>query len=447
METQTSLTREQKEAVGLLSIGTFLEYFDLMLYIHMAVLLNDLFFPKTDPFTASLLAAFAFWSTYLLRPFGALIFGYIGDYIGRKATVIITSIMMALACVTMALVKTYSEIGITASVIVTACRMLQGMSCVGEISGAELYLTETIKPPVQYPAVTTVTLFSLLGATAALGIASTVTSSGNANWRIAFCIGAAIALVGVVARTALKETPDFIDAKLRAKKSIEIVNDNLELLKCNFIVKEKVYWKTTLSYFLIRCAWPACFYFSYIHCGSILKNFFHFKPTEVIHQNFIVSIAELITAFVILCLSKRVYPLRILKIILVIYSIFILSAPYLLEHWVDTPSKLLIIQLLAGMFGLGIIPAAPILYKHFPIFKRFTYTSFLYALSRIVMYGVTSVGLVYLTKHFNHYGLLIIMIPVIIAYTLGLCHFEDLEKKAGNYQIFSDNTEIAKDQI
>lgn len=64
---QRSLTREQKEAVGLLSVGTFLEYFDLMLYVHMAVLLNELFFPKTDPFTASLLAAFSFCSMYLLR--------------------------------------------------------------------------------------------------------------------------------------------------------------------------------------------------------------------------------------------------------------------------------------------------------------------------------------------------------------------------------------------
>jgi MFS transporter, MHS family, proline/betaine transporter len=54
---QRSLTREQKEAVGLLSIGTFLEFFDLMLFVHMAVLLNDLFFPKTDPLTATLLSA------------------------------------------------------------------------------------------------------------------------------------------------------------------------------------------------------------------------------------------------------------------------------------------------------------------------------------------------------------------------------------------------------
>ncbi|OYZ36061.1 MAG: MFS transporter, partial [Alphaproteobacteria bacterium 16-39-46] len=76
----SSLNRTQKEAVGLLQVGTFLEYFDLMLYVHMAVLLNDLFFPKTDPKTAALLTAFAFCSTYLLRPFGALFFGYIGDH-------------------------------------------------------------------------------------------------------------------------------------------------------------------------------------------------------------------------------------------------------------------------------------------------------------------------------------------------------------------------------
>ncbi|AFC72708.1 Proline/betaine transporter [Rickettsia rhipicephali str. 3-7-female6-CWPP] len=61
---QKSLNREQKRAIGLLSIGTFLEYFDLILYVHMAVLLNDLFFPQYDPFVNSLLNAFAFCSTY-----------------------------------------------------------------------------------------------------------------------------------------------------------------------------------------------------------------------------------------------------------------------------------------------------------------------------------------------------------------------------------------------
>ncbi len=152
-EQQTSLTSEQQQAITLLSAGTFLEYFDLMLYVHMAVLLNDLFFPKTDAFTSSLVAAFTFCATFAFRPVGAIIFGYIGDKVGRKATVIITTMMMAVTCLVMANLKTYAEIGITASWIMIICRMLQGISSMGELVGAEIYVTEITKPPIQYPAV------------------------------------------------------------------------------------------------------------------------------------------------------------------------------------------------------------------------------------------------------------------------------------------------------
>ncbi|MFV9874481.1 MAG: MFS transporter [Rickettsia conorii subsp. raoultii] len=89
---QKSLNREQKRAIGLLYIGTFLEYFDLMLYVHMAVLINELFFPQYDTHVNRLLAVFSFCSTFIFRPLGALLFGWIGDNIGRKSTVIITTI-------------------------------------------------------------------------------------------------------------------------------------------------------------------------------------------------------------------------------------------------------------------------------------------------------------------------------------------------------------------
>lgn len=150
---QRNLTREQAEAVGLLSIGTFLEYFDLMLYIHMAVLLNELFFPKSDPHTASILSAFAFCATFVFRPVGAVLFGWIGDKVGRKATVVITTFMMAFCCLVMFSLPTYAQIGITASALITICRIVQGMSSLGEVVGAELYLTEVTKPPIQYPVV------------------------------------------------------------------------------------------------------------------------------------------------------------------------------------------------------------------------------------------------------------------------------------------------------
>ena len=138
---QRRLTKEQKESVGLLSIGTMLEYFDLMLYVHMAVLLNELFFPKTDAHTTALLSAFAFCSSFIFRPFAALLFGWLGDNIGRKATVVMTTFLMSISCVIMANLPTYEQIGISAAWLVTLCRMLQGASSMGEVIGAELYLS------------------------------------------------------------------------------------------------------------------------------------------------------------------------------------------------------------------------------------------------------------------------------------------------------------------
>jgi MFS transporter, MHS family, proline/betaine transporter len=115
MKFLASLTKKQREIFGLLQIGTFLEYFDIMIFVHLAFLLNELFFPKVDPHTTMLLSAFAFCSTYLLRPIGALIFGYIGDGIGRKSTVILSSFMMGVSCIIMANLPTYEQVGIAAA--------------------------------------------------------------------------------------------------------------------------------------------------------------------------------------------------------------------------------------------------------------------------------------------------------------------------------------------
>jgi len=426
-----NLTREQKEAVGLLSIGTFLEYFDLMLYVHMAVLLNELFFPKTDPDTASILSAFAFCSTFVFRPFGALIFGWLGDNISRKATVVITTALMAFSCILMANLPTYSQIGIAASWLITICRILQGMSSVGEIVGAELYLTEITTPPIQYPIVSFIAIFSVVGTVAALAVASLFTSFGL-NWRIAFWIGAAIAMVGAVARTALRETPEFADAKRRLQKRVDQTYINSKVLENDPILNEKANKKTTLYLFLVNCAWPACFYFAYVHCGNILKNSFGYNAESVIHHNLIISIVQLVGLTTVSLLSYRIYPLKILKTKLVIFSIGILTCPYLLEN-THSPAYIFIIQSFIVLFAVDTVPAVSIFFKHFPVFKRFTYSSLIYATSRAMMYIITSFGIIYLTKYFGHYGLLVVIIPLNVGCALGINHFENLEKQVGNY--------------
>ncbi len=272
---QTKLTTEQKEAIGLLSIGTFLEYFDLMLYVHMAVFLNEIFFPKTDPHTAALLSAFAFCSTFVLRPIGALIFGWLGDNIGRRSTVIITTFMMAISCFIMANLPTYEQIGITAAWLLTLCRMVQGMSSMGEIIGAEIYMTEVTKPPVQYPAVALIMTFSAIGTFSALLVASLVTSN-NLNWRLAFWFGSGIAMIGVIARTTLRETPDFADAKRHLQKTFNNITNTLainsEQLKHNALWQEKVSKKTSFAYLLIVTAQGGA---QFLHGRNSLFDYVH----------------------------------------------------------------------------------------------------------------------------------------------------------------------------
>lgn len=431
-ETQTlsSLTKEQKEAIGLLSVGTFLEYFDLMLYVHMAVLLNELFFPHSDPHTASLMSALAFCSTFVFRPIGALIFGYIGDNIGRRTTVIITTFMMACSCFVMANLPTYEQIGITAAWIVTLCRIAQGMSSMGEITGAELYLTECIRPPIQYPVVSLVAVFATVGTMFALGVATLVTSQGF-NWRLAFWFGTCIALIGTIARTALRETPEFTNAKLQVNKIFKDAGIKEISYEKNYTSKSNL--KTSVSYFAIQCAWPACFYVAYVHCGNILSASFGYNAEQIIHNNFIVSIVQFAACLVLTYLCAKIHPLKINKVRVIVFILFTIACPFLLNN-ITSVSQILLLQSFIVTFGPDNSPASPIFIKHFAVLKRFTSICFIYALSRAIMYVIVSFGLIYLIKYFGNIGLLVIMLPITIGYFWGLRHFEVLEREAGNYQ-------------
>ncbi len=433
-----TLNREQAQAVGLLSIGTFLQYFDLMLYVHLTVILNEVFFPKTDPHTTALLSAFTFSSTFFFRPLGALMFGWVGDNIGRKTTVILTIMLTSVSCIFTATLPTYAQIGIKATWILTICRIIQGMSSMGEIVGAELYLTETIKGKIKYPIVALLEPISALGGTAALGVAYMVTAFGF-NWNGAFWFGAIIAMVGSLARIKLRETPDFVDMKRRLQQDSEESNkENPEQSKDLIAatansIDEKVNKKTAFSLFLLQCALPIYFYFAYVYCGQVLQNSFNYSLQQLVNHNFIVSIIDFLGLVFWALLSYRIYPLKILKTKLIVFSSFLLFCPYLLDH-LTSPFHIFIIQAFVLVFALDSMPGIPIFYKYFPVLKRFTYATFIYALSRAVMFAITSFGLIYLVKYCGNWGLLIIMIPVTIGYAFGLAHFINLDQdKENNY--------------
>ena len=434
-----SLTKRQKESIFLLQIGTFLEYFDLMLYVHMAVVLNELFFPPTDPKTASILAAFAFCSTYVLRPFGALIFGHIGDNYGRKPTVIITTTIMAICCLIMANIPTYATIGISAAIVVSVLRIIQGMTSMGEIMGAHIYVTEITNPPSQYPAVSSIAIAAAIGSMVALGVA-TLTTRLEFNWRLAFWIGACVAIVGSIARTHLRETPEFADAKRKMEKAInEAAHQGLkkpaELLKStNLIFKEKLKWISFANFTAIYSGRPFAFYFAYIYFVPILKNSYGYTSADVISHNFLISVIDIFGIMFFSLCSRKIYPLFVSKVIGLLFLFVLLATPLLLEsnnnHYV-----IFLVQILITILGLRGTPSDPIFIKHFPVFRRFTAVTFSYALSRAVMYVIISFGLVYLTECFGYYGIWVIGIPIALLWIRAIYYYESLEKEIGNYPL------------
>jgi len=419
---QRSLTKEQKEAVGILSIGTFFEQFDIMLYIHMAVLLNELFFPQTDQNVASLLSAFTFCSTFIFIPIGALIFGWVGDNIGRKSTVVLTTLLTALSCLTIAFLPTYAEIGIKASIIMIGCRILQSIASMGEVIGALVYITEFTKPPIRYYAVALIPVLGYSGGLAALGIASLIVYA-EVNWRGIFVFGALIALVGIAIRTKLSETKDFANASKRLQTQYNVNHDEEDLFY------DESYKKTSFAMFCTQCAWPLCFYFVSIYCSQMLKSQFEYSVLDIIKHNFVISIFPVVSCFIRAKLSKRLHPLILFKYSLIISFFFFIIIAFYLDSS-PNPLGIGIFQSLLLMFTPNGYSESSVIFPHFPVFKRFQSACLSYAFSRAFMYIATSFGLILIIKLIGiSWGLIFATSCVSAIGAYGCFYFLRLEQK------------------
>lgn len=131
-----------KRAVGAMAIGNAMEWFDFGVYSYIAVTLGKVFFPSSSP-AAQLLATFGtFAAAFLVRPIGGMVFGPLGDRIGRKRVLAMTMIMMAVGTFCIGLIPSYATIGVMAPVLLLAARLLQGFSTGGEYGGAATFIAE-----------------------------------------------------------------------------------------------------------------------------------------------------------------------------------------------------------------------------------------------------------------------------------------------------------------
>jgi MHS family proline/betaine transporter-like MFS transporter len=205
--------RQRRKVVVAGVTGNVLEWYDFAVYGFFAPIIGRLFFPSDDP-TVSLIASFgAFAAGFLMRPIGGIIFGFIGDKIGRKRALVLSVLLMAIPSGMIGILPDHATIGVSAAVLMVLMRMLQGMAVGGEYTSSIVYLAEHA-PSKRRGFFTSWTLVGAVGGIllgsgvgALLSNLLPAEAVSDWGWRIAFLSGIAVGVVGLLIRRHLPEMP------------------------------------------------------------------------------------------------------------------------------------------------------------------------------------------------------------------------------------------------
>ncbi|WP_454613432.1 glycine betaine/L-proline transporter ProP [Streptomyces collinus] len=204
-----------RRAVKAAALGNAMEWFDFGVYSYIAVTLGKVFFPSGNP-TAQLLSTFgAFAAAFLVRPLGGMVFGPLGDRVGRQKVLAVTMIMMAAGTFAIGLIPSYATIGVWAPVLLLAARLVQGFSTGGEYAGASTFIAEYAPDRRRGFLGSWLEFGTLAGYIGGAGLVTLMTallSDGDLmswGWRIPFLIAGPMGIVGLYLRMRLEETPAF----------------------------------------------------------------------------------------------------------------------------------------------------------------------------------------------------------------------------------------------
>ncbi|MDR9086644.1 glycine betaine/L-proline transporter ProP [Burkholderia multivorans] len=237
-----------KRAVGAMAFGNAMEWFDFGVYSYIAVTLGKVFFPSSSP-SAQLLATFGtFAAAFIVRPLGGMVFGPLGDRIGRQRVLAMTMIMMAVGTFAIGLIPSYASIGIMAPVLLLVARLVQGFSTGGEYGGAATFIAEFSTDRRRGFMGSFLEFGTLIGYTLGAATVALLTAMLSQEallswgWRVPFFIAGPLGLVGLYVRLRLEETPAFkkeaeareADERARPKQTLGalLVEQWKPLLQC-----------------------------------------------------------------------------------------------------------------------------------------------------------------------------------------------------------------------
>ena len=220
------------------SVGTLIEWYDFYIFGMLATIISDQFFPKGNP-TAALLSTLAIFAAgFIVRPFGALVFGRLGDLIGRKYTFLLTLIIMGASTFAIGLVPSYHSIGIAAPLIVLFLRLLQGLALGGEYGGAATYVAEHAPAGRRGYYTSWIQTTATLGLLLSLGVilitrhnldaddAKSIAKFNDWGWRIPFLVSILLVAVSIYIRLKMKESPLFSKLKSEGKTSVNPLKES-----------------------------------------------------------------------------------------------------------------------------------------------------------------------------------------------------------------------------
>jgi len=208
------------KAIFIGSVGNLVEWYDFYAYTAFALYFAPAFFPTSDPVVQQLNAAVLFAATFLMRPLGGWLFGYLADHFGRRLSLTLSVVCMCFGSLMIAVTPTYASIGFAAPVMLALARVIEGLSLGGEYGASATYLSEVADArhrgfysSFQYVTLIGGQLTAIIVLLLLQKVFLTPEQLKTWGWRIPFVIGALLAIVAAVMRRSLQETEAFVEAK------------------------------------------------------------------------------------------------------------------------------------------------------------------------------------------------------------------------------------------
>ena len=355
-----------KKVIASTMIGNGLEWYDYALYGTFTALISKHFFPPGDDAVA-LIATFGIFAVgFLMRPLGAMFFGYIGDKYGRKNALALSILLMAFPTACIGLLPTYQEIGLWAPVLLTLIRLVQGVAIGGEFGGSIVYLVEHAstknKNQMGNFSILSMLIGLLSGAMIAAALAHFMPAEAfdSYGWRIPFIMGFFIGIVGLYIRTKLDESPVFMEAKEAGHTSDAPIKEALQKSHKEILLGIGVYLAVTIP-----------FYIQTVFMPSFLVKFLKFSTSDSLLIFSLSLLTMMVVAPISAWLSDNKDREIVLKVVLISYIAFAIPYSYMLEQ--NTFAAVLTAQLLFSVIlGSYIAPIPTLVVELFPTKTRYT---------------------------------------------------------------------------